>query len=558
LRIQRADASKPLPEELDMRRTLHTLIATSALLAACGTQEPPADLPRVLNDNEKADNFRSQSAQEYYVEGTTTVTLDSEFALATEEERLERVRELIPYKQVVIGYFLNAYLIDKSSHDDNGDYGGFKALTKNGSYEQLNIQHVDNLTYSFDFVQEVGGQLDLLQELAESADAEVAEDGRYTFELTMGNVSSEEMQQLDHGNEWYRSSPWSGFNPDEMDPAQLTTQTVYLSEQERSHDAWLDYGRLFEDGVVDMGVFFGWDYHDAYHQKHAEETYRWLVREGFDSPVQTWDEYKSARAPLTKTLDVEGREIEFSVTLWWGEPGTETDPDTDSGGKVLEDAMRASLTRDEIVVFSGHSGPWYGFALANWRQTAEGDLDDSEIPALDMPADKYQIVLAEGCDTYALGEAFWANPNKADASTLDIVTTTSFSDAGSASTVTDFLNAVAGTDGEGNHQPMRYSDLLEDLDSNSYWFQTMYGVHGIDDNPHAHPYGNTEALCGECVSDADCGGTGNKCVNLDGAGVCTFECTADDGCGAGYSCRQTELDSYLSGKYCVPNDSTCN
>lgn len=540
-----------------MRRHWKSFIAATVLLSACTANEPPTDLPRVLTENEKADNFLSESAQEYYVEGTTTVTLDSELALGSEQERLQAVRDLIPYKQVVIGYFLNSYLIDKSSHDDNGDYGGFKALTKNGSYEQLNIQHVDNLTYSFDFVQEVGGDVDLLQTLAERADAEIAEDGRYTFELTMGNVSTAQMQQLDFGNEWYRSSPWSGFNPSELDPEQLVTQKVYLSEQERSHDAWIDYPRLFEDGVVDAGIFFGWDYHDAYHQKHARETYQWLVSEGFDSPVESWEDYKANREPLTKTLEIQGRDIEFAVTLWWGEPGTATDPDTDEGGRVLEDAMRESLTQDEVIVFSGHSGPWYGFALANWRKTAEGDLDDSEIPTLEMPADKYQLVLAEGCDTYALGEAFWANPNKSDQTTLDIVTTTSFSDASSASTVTDFLQAVAGTDGQGNHAPMRYSELLEDLDSNAYWFQTMYGVHGIDDNPHAHPYGNTEALCGECTSDSDCGSTGNKCVNLDGVGVCTFECTADDGCGEGYTCRQTEQDSYLTGSHCVPTNFAC-
>lgn len=42
-----------------------------------------------------------------------------------------------------------------------------------------------------------------------------------------------------------------------------------------------------------------------------------------------------------------------------------TDPDTDAGGKVLEDLARASLKTRDVVIYSGHSGPFYGFALAN-------------------------------------------------------------------------------------------------------------------------------------------------------------------------------------------------
>ena len=130
----------------------YSLLAASFVLAACGgqttTDEAPSELPRILGAGEKADNFLSQTAQEYFVRGTTTVEIEEEFTEATEDERIERAQELVPYKQVVIGWFLNAYLIDKSSHDDN-DYGGMKALTKNESYESLNIRHVEGNTYEF-------------------------------------------------------------------------------------------------------------------------------------------------------------------------------------------------------------------------------------------------------------------------------------------------------------------------------------------------------------------------------------------------------------------------
>jgi hypothetical protein len=546
-----------------MKKWIAALIIGLFALSACGegAVEPAGDdetIPSVLGPNEKADDFRSESAQEYFVRGETTISLDASYADLGEEARLQRVRELIPYKQVVIGWFLNAYLIDKSGDGDNAEYGGVKALTKNGSYEDLGIEKLDDLTYSFEFVQEVGGQFDLIDELGQTADAEPNVDGSWTFELAVGEVSNIEMEQLEYNNEWYRSSPWSSFTPDNVDESRYYMQELHIEQQERSDDAWIDYKRLFEDGTLDVEVFFGWDYHDAYHQKHARSTYEWLIRHGFDSPVDSWDAYAQNRAPITRTLSTPDGPVDVAVTLWWGEPGTSTDPDTDAGGIALENAMRESFTKNEVTMFSGHSGPWYGFALANWRTTLEGDLDDSEIPTLDMPADKYQIVVAEGCDTYALGESFWKNPNKSNRQNLDIITTTSFSNAGTEKAVTDLLGAVLALDSRDHFVPQRYSTLLEDLDGNSYWFQTMYGVHGIDNNPHAHPYAATDAICDECSSSADCGGTGNVCANLEGQNVCTYECTADDGCPDGFSCRETRTGSWLSTNVCVPTTFTCD
>lgn len=531
-----------------------------AFTAACGSDssEPAEETPVFLGPNEKADNFYSESAQEYFVRGKAELKLEPEYANVTEEERLQRIAELIPYKQVQIGFFLNTYLIDKSGDSENADYGGMKALTKNGSYEDMDIVKVDDLTYTFNFVQEIGGQFDLLRELSRAANAQEMEDGSYRFSLAVGVLTNDQMTQLDHEQEWYRRAPWSSFSPTSVDASQIYYQDIELVPQERSKDAWMDYERLFEDGKLEIGAFFGWDYHGEYHRVHAESTYNWLVRRGFRSPVNSWAEYATNRGPLTYTLDANGQEVEVAITLWWGEPGTETDPDTDAGGRRLENEMRSSFAEHDVIMFSGHSGPWYGFALANWKKTLEGDLDDSEVPGLDMPADRYQVVLAEGCDTYALGQAFWANPNKSDRQNLDIVTTTSFSNAATSKVVTDFLDALVGTSSGNRHEPTRYGKMLKSMDSASYWFKTMYGVHGIDDNPNGHPYGNKDALCGECRSDADCGGAGNKCVTLEGSNVCTFECTSDAGCPDGYTCRETSTSGWLSDNYCMPTSFSCD
>ncbi len=550
-----------------MRRIGWTIVCVALLASACaGTTDEPnrgseqdGEQLTVLGPNDKADNFRSESAQEYFVRGTSTIELDASYADRSEEERLERVEQLIPYKQVVIGYFLNTYLVDKTDDADNSDYGGFKALTKNGSYEDLGIEREGELTYSFRFVQEVGGHLDLLEELSRRAEAEPVEGGGYAFDLAIGDVSTEEMTRLETGNEWYRRAPWANFSPDEVDESQYERQRIEVERQERSEDAWIDYNRLFEDGTLNIGMFFGWDYHDDYHQKHAERTYRWLLRNGYESPVDSWEEYATNRAPLTRSIEANGEQVDIEVTLWWGEPGTSTDPSTDAGGRKLEQAMRESFETNEVTAFSGHSGPWYGFVLANWRQTSAGEIDDSEIPDLEMPSDKYQIVLAEGCDTYALGEAFWQNPAKSDEASLDVITTTSFSNAATNTTNTDFLKAVTGLQ-SGEHRATRYSDMLEDMDSNGFFtsMETMYGVHGIDDNPTEHPYAESDNLCGECSSSSECGGQGNHCVQMEGASVCTYECTADSGCPEGYTCRETRAGDQLQTSVCVPRNYSCD
>lgn len=501
----------------------------------------------------KKDDFYAPRAREYRLEGTTTVTLESSYAGASEEERLARVQALVPLKQVVIGWFLNAYLIDKSSHDANGEYGGFQALTKNGSWEDLDIQHVEGETYQFRFSQEVGGTNDFLEKVPTTTGA----DGKPHFDLVIGKISNSEMARLETNYEWYRSSPWSEFDPSKVDAARLDHVDVAVTPEPRSVDAWIDYDRLFADGVVEIGAHFGWDYHSEYHLKHSRETYQWLLNHGFESPVASWDDYGHDSGPLTRTITADGREVLVKVWIRYGKPGTDTDPDTDAGGRLLEDLMREDFAQKDVVLYSGHSGAFYGFALANWRTTYEGDLDDSEIPSMEMPS-KYQVVLAEGCDTYGLGQSFWMNPAKAKRDNLDVITTTSFSNAATANTVTDFLEAIVGTDGAGDHQAKRFGDLLGDLDSNSYWFNTMYGVHGIDDNPHLHPYARTENLCAPCESDGECGGQGNVCAKLEGGKVCATECTADDGCPDGYKCLDIARGSWLTTMACVPASLSCD
>ena len=127
--------------------------------------------------------------------------------------------------------------------------------------------------------------------------------------------------------------------------------------------------------------------------------------------------------------------------------------------------------------------------------------------------------------------------------------------------VQDMIYALTETDDEGRHQPRTMQPLLRDLDSNSFWAHTMYGIHGIDDNPQLHPYAVVENMCQECETDADCGGVGNLCVTVsENTGRrCAPSCTTDAGCPGESTCRLV-ANSWTATIYdsaCVPASLTC-
>src|SRR5262249_13376331 len=151
------------------------------------------------------------------------------------------------------------------------------------------------------------------------------------------------------------------------------------------------------------------------------------------------------------------------------------DPDTDAGGKLLEADMRDSLAHREVIMYLGHSGALYGFSMANWNKTLEGDMDDSKIPTAEMPK-TYQIVLANGCDTYDMGQAFWLNPAKADKQSLNVITTTNFSNAGTEASAEKLLKALFNQTSS-KLVPSKVSELTSALDAaQGSSFNTMYGL----------------------------------------------------------------------------------
>jgi hypothetical protein len=538
-------------------RTTAALLAATLLsvgtisLTGCTSGTDQGDDPEDSEfvDETKADDFFSAAAQEYLIEGKSTVVLDASMASQSADIRLAAAKKLVGYKQIAIAWFLTQYLVNKEHDSANVGFGGFSGIAKGGAFQDLAItERPDKVTFDFTFRQLAAAGKNLMSQLPIKT-----VDGKPAFDLEIGKPSNQAMTELETNHEWYRNAPWTDWNPANVSAEQKEKITFGITRERPSTDGYFDLAALTKDGKLDIDVYFGWDYHSDYHLKHSQAFFRWLQDQGFRAPVASWDAMTIDTGAFKRTLKADGKSITVEVRFYFGKPGTATDPDTDAGGVVLENQVRKSLLTRDVVVYNGHSGPFYGFALANWKMTEEGDLDDADMRTVPMRSD-YQVILAEGCDTYQIGEAFKENPSKLGKN-VDVITTMSFSNAGSPDTLENFVSALLNHDSSNRLRPQPVSELLTKLDGQSYYFTPMYGMHGIDDNPKVVPFAHLENFGKTCSVNADCGGPGNLCVGSASTGgrKCTAACASDPGCGTGYTCKAVASSgsSTIYGRACA-------
>ena len=517
-------------------RSLPLLAAAALLVPACSSATGGGDPEdSIAVDDGKEDNFLSADAQEYLLTGKATVVLDASMATASDADRKAAAQKLIGYKQIALAWFITEYFVDKEDSDANFKFGGFGAQAKGGMWDDLAVtEHADHITYDFKFRQYAAGPKNLMSKLPIRI-----EGGQKVFDLYVGKPTNDEMSHLVTDEEWYRQAPWDSWDPSKVSDAQKELITFAIAPDTKvSTDAFFDTKKMIEDGVLDIDVHFGWDYHDNYHLKHSKEVFAWLEAQGFTPPVASWDQLTHTSGPFTRTYDANGKTVKVEVRLFVGKIGQDNDTETDAGGKVLEADVRDSFKKRDVIIFEGHAGPFYGFSMANWNKTNEGDFDDSDMRTADI-ATKYQVVLAEGCETYQIGEALRANPNK-NGKNVDVITTMSFSNAETAAATEDFITAILAHDPSDRLRPRNIMSLLTKLDSEAAdaGMHTMYGIHGIDEDPHLHPFADVSKFGTKCTQNADCGGPGNLCTTMGSSGKrCTAACAGDGGCPSPYTCK---------------------
>lgn len=573
-----------------MFKTLMPWLAL-VLLAPAGCGVTPAENDNIVAPDGKDDNFFSNTAQEYLASATVPIVLEPDYASKTEAVRLARANKIMDGKLRQISWFLHIYLIDKSSEDKAGNYGGVRAMVNAGSEEgdALKPDATDPTKYTFGFTMQIGGTKELLAKIRADKKLPASEN---SFPLDMAQLDND--QVISFSSSGYGAGDWS------PDTCGCTTEklSVKLVPLPASSDGYFDYAKMLADDVMDVSVHFGWDYHARYDITHSRTLYKWMVGEmGFTSPVKSYEEYNRLSGPLTRKVTVGAREILMKVTIFhpdpceswsedgsggtwaaavsadkkneertcpdwkWSDPQANGNPTTDEGAGNLMTSLKDSLRTRDAVIFSGHSGFTYGYALASWFRTSRGDLDPPEIKTLDLPKDRSQLFVMSGCDTYHVAWAFRENPNKEGMVNADVITTTSFSDASDVGDTQDLIRALVGN--AGKFSAVSFGKLMTNLNPSTEdygWGNfTMYGIHGLDDNPHANPLADPAVSCKACTADADCG-FGATCVRLGTSEkVCAVQCLADDGCPTGQTCRDfgSATTGVLKGLACVPRSLSC-
>lgn len=525
---------------------LASLSLLSSMVAGCGASDDPsaADDYQVVDEG-KEDSYRSPAALEFLAKADATVTLDEASRTLPEAERLAKAQELVSARLLQIGWFLNLFVADKEAEDANKTYGGYHAMARNSSVRSLSITAVDALTYKFNFEATIAGQNSFLSLLPGTTVP-----GGKRHDLKLGKLSNAEL--LAGG--WQSRFDVHTWDPSKVAADLVETLPITVTKAPRSSNAYLDYGKLYADGKLEVGAQFGWDYNAGRADlANAEQLYDELVGLGFASPVSAFAELKLDSGPLTRAGVYNGKPVAITVKLV--HPGMVANPTTD--GAKLRAALVSMLATQEVILFNGHAGVSGRLLTADFRSNSLGTIAPTEYPTLAL-RDGYQILLVEGCQTYArFTDGFRQNPKKKGPSgelvNMDIVTSTSYTwTSQGAESMEQILFPLIGTDASKNIKPVTWDDILRTMNTAPNDTAFM-GVNGIDNDPHAHPYARTDKLGTTCTAATSCGGEGNLCVKQASSTkkVCASVCIDDAGCPNTYRCASVATASTLSGKACV-------
>ncbi|HIA01476.1 MAG TPA: hypothetical protein EYN06_08980 [Myxococcales bacterium] len=473
-----------------------------------------------LPDESKGDNYISSNAREYLLTGTAFAPLPEGFDALSDEERASTLES-------TVGSHLTKVVRSIKRDVTNA------IRTANGG-------SLDKKDAFFIYVKRDAG---------ESHSTEVQFDGTARYQFTLELV----------GN-WYLMS---AVAPGDSSIRSFDVKIQgYMGEPDapvvsvqiqgtQSQDAFPKYNELFEDGVFDIAIHFGGDYNSG---RHDLETVKWLLetltKDGWENPYVTdFDSLKIDSPPFTRTLKVEGRDIETRIKIVHSDMVEEADEEK------LSDSMKESFATADIVVYSGHAGSGAGFILDYQPKHEIKAADFATLPL----AEKYQIYVFDGCMTYrTYVDDMMKNPAK-NWDNVDIMTTVNTTPFGAGYQVLwELIYWLTLTNDNGDHFPLSWKTLLRGINTRSFK-EVHYGVHGVDADPQLNPHGGVEMLCRACQIDGDCGPGGNLCLGYNTGASCGVACTTDKACPDGFRCaRITEdPDLFYLAKQCVKRSYSC-
>lgn len=485
----------------------------------------------------KQDNYVSPTSKEFNLWGIGELSLEPSWKDKTFQEREAHVQDLLGARFKAYSHFINVYLTDKTSHDANHGYGGFSGWVRSSSLDWIREPvDEDGMAWAFIWELQIGAPRNLMDRLP----IEVREDGDVYFVVKMPKLSE--------------SALLAGSYPKGFDPSKHTGELedleVVVEPAPESHDAWPDYRGMFDDGRLEVLIVVGGDYNEQrYDAQAAEQIFKWLKGAGFKHDAKLLADLRVDGAPFTRTLKAGGKDVAVEVSL------VHPDIVEDAQLDLLRQRIVKGFQTADVVLYDGHAGSDPDYSGVVYHYNPRKAISATELSKLELPS-KYQVYVFNGCKTYSTyPETVYKNPSKTTAN-LDIISTVSFAWLNLQTfTTSGFLSELVALR-NGTHDPRTFVEILTTINkggnSNVY-----YGVHGVDDNAHINPYADTAKLCASCTKDADCSGAGNLCVRFSWGAACGAECTANDGCPAGYACTEVALGGAISGRQCLPKTLKC-
>jgi hypothetical protein len=422
----------------------------------------------------RAADYHAPKSQEYLLRGTTVIDVsDALVRRYGEAKAVEKVLENDSRYYNLI-HFISAYFM---AHK-------LDSFARGGSFATESFERSADGKTKVHFKGLIGGRNDLVEKM----------EGKELFRsgtrfLVPFPVDVEGMPEHD----WYE------FKPDAFE-GELVQVPMTIRAEQNVGDSYPDYRRLFEDGVLTISIFYGFDGGDEEFPGGedltvAKEFYQAITqaakRLAFSDPVdEHFGRIKNATT-FTRTLEVDmgdgKREVEVRLKLFYRK------------SPKVKYHFRKELKTADVVIYDGHSSYGGGFQLSSSLYFA--NPEDTEALDAEMrrehTADKYQIYFMNGCHTYGYyPDMFYDLLTKKDTRNLDVITTinpASFAD--SVKTDVKMVNLICSlVPGikRPQHRPRSWAEITGALNA-GLTGPTYYGVHGISDNPRT-AYGTARTM----------------------------------------------------------------
>lgn len=416
--------------------------------------------------NLHARDYFATRSREYALEGTTVISVPASLVKRMGEARAieKALEEDNRYYNLI--HFISAFFM---AHKLDSFARGY-------SFETERFEKGEDGRYLVHFRGEIGGKLDLMERMTEKGLFRTG----HRFIAPMP-VDVDAMSEHD----WYEFKP-EGFKGE---LAQIPV-TIRPEAIERG-DSYPDYRRLFEDGLLTISIFYGYDGGEGgdaggndlavakeFYEKITQEAHRLQ----FSDPVHEHFGKIRNSTTFTRTIVADGKPVEVRLKLFY------------RNSPKVKYHFRQELKTADVVIYDGHSSYGGGFGLSSslyFANPEDTQALDQEMVREHTP-DRYQIYFINACHSYGYyPDMFTRLLSKKSAANLDIVTTineASFADSMKTDAkLVNLLTALVPRTKDPVHNPLTWEQLVTSLNA-GLSYPAYYGVHGIADDPRK-PYG---------------------------------------------------------------------